>query len=166
MAAQPSHLWERISALRDEVLNVAELGERDDAGGEVFDAVVRWLLSQGETNPGLDLTLHEALSQRLAWGDPEGMVLASADSVCKRLLESSFRALREPAERMAVAEATAEVGCTVARIVASAVLGRAGRERAALLREEVLQLRLGEALDRQKAEIRQLEAELKSRNGD
>ena len=68
------HLWERIGVLRDEVLGVADLGERDSAGGEVFDAIVRWLMSQGETNPGLDLTLHEAINQRLAWGDPEGVV--------------------------------------------------------------------------------------------
>jgi len=150
-------LWERIRVLRDEVLNTAELGDLDAVGGEVFDAVVRWLLSQGETSPGLDLTLHEALSQRLAWGDPETVVLANADSVCRRLLDASFRALREPVEQMAVAEAVTEVGCIVARIVASASLGRAGRERAATLREEVVQIRLDEELDRQKSEINALE---------
>lgn len=153
-------LWERIGVLRDEVLNTAELGDLDVTGGEVFEAVVRWLLSQGETNPGLDLTLHEVLSQRLAWGDPEAVVLANADSVCKRLLESAYRALKEPAEQMAVAEAVAAVGSVVSRIVSSASLGRAGRERAAMLREEVLQIRLGDALERQKNEIAALEKAL------
>ena len=157
------HLWERIGVLRDEVLGVADLGERDSAGGEVFDAIVRWLMSQGETNPGLDLTLHEAINQRLAWGDPEGVVLANADSVCKRLLESAYRALREPVERMAVAEAVSEVGSVVARIVASAALGRAGRERASILREEVMQIRLKDGLDRQKAELASLQASLAKR---
>ena len=153
-------LWERIRVLRDEVLNTAELGDLDTVGGEVFDAVVRWLLSQGETNPGLDLTLHEAINQRLAWGDPESVVLANADSVCKRLLESAYRALRAPVERMAIAEAVSEVGTVVARIVASASLGRAGRERAAVLREEVMQIRLNDALERQQSEIAALEKAL------
>ncbi len=156
-------LWERVSALRDEVLNTAELGDQLATGGEVFDAVVRWLVSQGETSAGLDLTLHEAITQRLAWGAPEAMVLANADSVCKRLLEAAYRALRDPAERMAIAEAVAEVGVICGRIIASAALGRSGRERASVLREEVLQSRLSDALARQKKEIAALERALKKR---
>jgi len=146
-------LSERIEVLRDEVLNTAELGDNDFSGREVFDAVVRWLVSQGQTSAGLDLTLHETLSQRLAWGDPESLLLANADRVCKRLLESSQRALRDPEERMLVAEGVAEVGVETARIVASAALGRAGRERAAVLREEVLQSRLTETLARMRTEL-------------
>ena len=156
-------LWERVAVLRDEVLNTAELGDELATGGEVFDAIVRWLVSQGETSAGLDLTLHEAVTQRLAWGDPEALVLANTDSVCKRLLEAAYRALRDPAERMAVAEATAEVGGITARVVASAALGRSGRERAAVMREEVLQSRLNDALTRQRAEIAALEAAIKRR---
>jgi hypothetical protein len=64
---------------------------------------------------------------------------------------------------MAVAEAVAEVGTVVARVVASAALGRAGRERAAILREEVLQIRLKDALDRQKAELAQLQKSVERR---
>ena len=150
-------LYQRVAVLRDEVLNTAELGERDGAGGEAFDAMVRLLRVQGDENPGLDLTLHERITQRLAYGDPEGVVLADANSVCKRLLQAAERSFTESFERMAVAESVAEVGSVIARIVASAALGRAGRERAAIMREENAQERLRDALDKQAIEIGQLE---------
>jgi hypothetical protein len=151
---------ERLDALRDDVLHTAELGDRDRKGGEVFAAVVRLLANREEGSSPLDLTLHEAISQRMAWGDPEGVVLADADSVCKRVLEVSRQAFSEPEERLLIADAVCEIGIVAARMIASAALGRAGRERASLLREEVLQLRLQDAVKRQEEELAELSKQL------
>ncbi len=148
--------------LRDEVLDTVEVGDRDPPGAEVFDAVIRALVAYGESTPGLDLTLHDAVARRLAWGDTESVVLADADSVRVRLIAAAQRAFREPAEELLVLEVTAEVACAASRIVALAAVGRAGRERAARLREELAQRRLGEALARQKEETRRLERVLGS----
>jgi len=143
--------------LRDEVLDTADLGDPDPPGAEIFDAVVRALVAYNETIPGLDLTLHDAITRRLAWGDEESVVLADASTVCDRLIASAQRAFREPADEMLVTELAAEVSCSAARIVAMAAVGRAARERAARLREELGQRRLNEALERQKAEAKRLE---------
>jgi hypothetical protein len=142
-------LADQLQILRDEVLDTATVGDRDPPGAEVFDAVVRGLMAYGETSPGLDLTLHDAISRRLAWGDREEQVLTDASAVCDRLMRATQRAFREPRDEMIVLETTAEVGCAAARIVALAAIGRAGRERAARLREELAQRRLEEALARQ-----------------
>lgn len=144
--------------LRDEVLETAELGDRDPPGAEIFDAVVRALVAYNETVPGLDLTLHDAITRRLAWGDEEAVVLADANAVCDRLMKAAQRAFRDTTEQMLVAELAAEVACSAARIVALAAVGRAGRERAARLREELAQRRLNDALERQQAEMRKLRA--------
>ncbi len=153
-----AHLADRVMVLRDEVLETAELGDSDPPGSEVFDAIVRALVAYNETIPGLDLTLHDAITRRLAWGDEESVVLADANTVCERLIKAAQRAFRQSSEQMLVAELAAEVACSAARIVALAAVGRAGRERAARMREELGQRRLSEALERQKAEMKRLEA--------
>jgi hypothetical protein len=150
-------LADRLAVLRDEVLETVEHGDGEPPGAEVFDAMVRAVASHGETIPGLDLALHDAIARRLAWGDREEAVLASTEAVFQRLLKASQRAFRDPVEEMLVAELAAEVACGAARIVALAAVGRAGRERAARLREELAQRRLKDALAQQREDLARLE---------
>jgi hypothetical protein len=151
-----SGVADRVMVLRDEVLDIAEKGDRDQPGADVFDAIVRALAAYGETAPGIDLTLHDAIARRLAWGDTEEVVLADADHVFHRLARAAERALREPAEEMLVLEVAAEVTTQVARIVALAAVGRAQRDRTARTREELAQRRLRDALVDQTATLARL----------
>ena len=145
-------IWSKpFSVLRDEVLDTVEHGDRDPPGAEVFDAVLRALSIGGESVPGLDLALHDAVSRRLAWGDSEEVVLADAEMVFDRLLVATERAFRDPADRMVVIEAATQVAVTVARVVSLAAVARASRDRAARLREEMSQRQLQEVLEKQKA---------------
>jgi hypothetical protein len=156
-------LVEAISVLRDEVLDTVEHGDRDPPGAEVFEALLRALTIGGESVPGLDLTLHDAVTRRLAWGDSEEAVLADAEVVFDRLMTAVDRALRDPADRMVVIEAATQVAVTVARVVSLAAVGRAARDRAARLREELAQRQLREVLEKQRAAIAKLEQETTSR---
>ena len=155
-------LADRVMVLRDEVLDTVALGDREPRGAEIFDAVVRALVIEGDTSPGLDHALHDAIARRLAWGDAEEDVLADADEVCGRFLVAAQRAFRDPAEEILVIEQATLVACATARMVAQAALGRSGRERAARLRQDMSQRRLREALRRQKAELDRLD---KTQNG-
>lgn len=150
-------LADRVLILRDEVLDTAARGERNPLGAEIFDAIVRSLASYEATDPGLDLALHDAVSRRLAWGDDEHTVIADAEDVCDRLLMAARRALSSASEEMVVAEAACQVACAAARIVALAAVGRAGRDRAALLRERATITRLQHAVVAQSAELRRLD---------
>lgn len=152
-------LVEAVSVLRDEVLDTVEHGDRDPPGAEFFDALLRALTIGGESVPGLDLTLHDAVTRRLAWGDSEEAVLADAEAVFDRVMIAAERALRDPADRMVVIEAATQVAVTVARVVALAALGRAARDRADRLREELAQRQLREVLERQRSSIANLERE-------
>jgi hypothetical protein len=156
-------LVEAISVLRDEVLDTVEHGDRDPPGAEVFDALIRALTIGGESVPGLDLTLHDSVTRRLAWGDSEEVVLADAEMVFDRLMVACERAFRDPADRMVVIEAATQVAVTVARVVSLAAVGRASRDRAARLREEMAQRQLKEVLEKQRASILRLEEETTSR---
>jgi len=160
--AEQTDLVEAVSVLRDEVLDTAEHGDRDPPGGEVFDALLRALSIGGESVPGLDLTLHESVSRRLAWGDSEEVVLSDAEMVFDRLNVAVERAFRDPDDQMVVVEAALQVAVTVARVVSLAAVARASRDRAARLREEMSQRQLSEVLDKQKANIAKLEQDLKS----
>jgi hypothetical protein len=152
---------EAVRVLRDEVLDTVQHGDREPPGAEVFDAMLRALAVGGETVPGLDLTLHDAVARRLAWGDGEEVVLSDAESVFDRLLIAVERAFRDPADQMVVAEAATLVAVTVARVVAHAAVARASRDRAARLREEMAQRQLQEALEQQQVTIALLEDEQK-----
>jgi hypothetical protein len=154
-------LTEAVRVLRDEVLDTAEHGDRDPPGAEVFEALLRALSIGGESVPGLDLTLHDSVARRLAWGDSEESVLADAELVFDRLLVSIERAFRDPDDQMVVIEAVTQVAVTVSRVVARTAVARAGRERAARMREEMSQRQLKEVLEKQKAAIERLEHELK-----
>ena len=57
-------------------------------------------------------------------------------------------------------EAAADVVCSTSRILGLAAVGRAGRDRAATLREELAQRRLREALDEQAHNLQRLQAEV------
>ncbi len=151
-----------VQVLRDEVLDTVEHGDRDPPGAEVFDALLRALSIGGESVPGLDLTLHDSVSRRLAWGDSEEVVLQDAELVFDRLLVAVDRAFRDPADRMVVVEAATQVAVTVARVVSLAAVSRATRDRADRLREEMSQRQLHEVLEKQKANIARLEADLQS----
>jgi len=156
-------LLESVKVLRDEVLETVEHGDRDPPGTEVFDALLRALQIGGESVPGLDLTLHDSVSRRLAWGDSEEVVLADAERVFDRLMIAVERAFRDPADRMVVIEAATQVAVTVARVVSLAAVGRASRDRAARLREEMAQRQLKEVLEKQRSSIVRLEFEVKDR---
>lgn len=154
-------LTEAVRVLRDEVLDTVHHGDRDPPGAEVFDALLRALAIGGESVPGLDLTLHDAVARRLAWGDSEEVVLADAELVFDRLMVSVERAFRDLDDQMVVIEAATQVAVTVSRVVALAAVARAGRDRAARTREEMAQDQLRDALDQQKATIQRLEHELR-----
>jgi hypothetical protein len=153
-------LTEAVRVLRDEVLDTVHRGDRDPPGTEVFEALLRALAIGGESVPGLDLALHDAVARRLAWGDTEEAVLADAEQVFDRLMTSVDRAFRDPDDQMVVVEAATQVAVTVSRVVALAAVSRAGRDRAARMREELSQRQLKEVLDKQKAAIQRLEHEL------
>lgn len=155
------HLTRAVQVLRDEVLGPAADDDRDPPGAEVFEALLRALAIGGESVPGLDLTLHDAVARRLAWGDSEESVLADAELIFDRLTSSVDRAFRDPADQMIVIEAATQVAVTVARVVALAAVARAGRDRAARMREEMSQGQLRGVLEKQKAAIQRLEHELK-----
>jgi hypothetical protein len=154
-------LTDAVRVLRDEVLDTALHGDRDPPGAEVFEALLRALSIGGESIPGLDLTLHDAVARRLAWGDSEEVVLADAEQVFDRLLTAVDRAFSRPDDQLIVIEATTQVAVTVSRVVALAAVARAGRDRAARMREEMAQRQLADALDEQRATIARLEHELK-----
>jgi hypothetical protein len=152
-----SPLADRVLVLRDEVLDVVERGDQDAPGADLFDAIVRAIAGYGETTPGIDLTLHDAIARRLAWGDTEEVVLADAERVFERLARAAARGLRDPAEEMLVLEVAAEVASQAARIVAISALGRASRDRSARTREELAQRRLRDALSDQRATLTRLD---------
>lgn len=154
-------LTEAVRVLRDEVLDTVRFGDRDPPGAEVFDALLRALAIGGDSVPGLDLTLHDAVARRLAWGDSEEAVLADAELVFDRLMVSVERAFRDLDDQMVVIEAATQVAVTVSRVVALAAVARAARDRAARTREEMAQGQLKDALAEQKATIQRLEHELR-----
>lgn len=156
-----TEMAEAVRVLRDEVLDTAEHGDREPPGAEVFEALLRALSIGGESVPGLDLTLHDAVARRLAWGDSEEAVLADAEQVYDRLLVAIERAFRDPADQMVVIEAATQVAVTVSRVVALAAVARAGRDRATRTREEMSHRQLKDVLEKQKAAIKHLEQELK-----
>jgi hypothetical protein len=155
------NLIEAVSVLRDEVLDTVGRGEGDPPGTEVFDALLRTLSGGGQSAPGIDLQLRDAVTRRLAWGDSEEVVLADAEGVFDRLMVAVERALRDPADRMVVVEAATEVAVTVARVVSMAAIVRGSRDRAARLREELAQRQLQEVHEKQRMSIARMELETK-----
>jgi hypothetical protein len=102
------------------------------------------------------MVMREAISRRLAWGDDAQAILADADRVCKRLIDAAERSLRDAAEEIAVARAVAEIGCIVSRFVVLEELARSARARSSLLRDELAQSRLRQAIAKQTEEIERM----------
>jgi len=152
-----SHATDRLLVLRDEVLAAAEHGDRELPGAEIFDAIVRGVLARDDTTPGLDLTLHDAIARRLAWGDSEAEIVADAEDIFKRLVSAARRSLTDPGEEAIVIEVAAEVVTATMRIVAVAAASRAARERAGRLREELAQKGLREILAQQREVLARLD---------
>lgn len=150
-------LGERVAILRDEVLDIVESGSEDSPAVAIFDAVVRSLSAGLDTAAGLDLTLHDAVARRLAWGDTEETLLSAAELVFARMARAVQRALRDPDEEMLVLETTVDIVAGTARIVALAGVARATRERAAVMREEAAQRQLRDALAEQERNLARLE---------
>lgn len=150
-------LGERVAILRDEILDIVAGGTEDSPAVSIFEAVVRSLSAGLDTAAGLDLTLHDAVARRLAWGDTEETILSAAELVFARLARAAQRALRDPDEEMLVLETTADVVAGTARIVSLAAVARASRDRAAVMREEAAQRRLREALADQERNLARLD---------
>ena len=154
-----SDLGERVAILRDEVLDIVAGGSEDSPAVAIFDAVVRSLSAGLDTAAGLDLTLHDAVARRLAWGDREETILAAAELVFARMARAVQRALRDPDEEMLVLATTGDIVAGTARIVALAGVARATRARAAVMREEAAQRRLRDALAKQDRNLATLEGD-------
>ena len=84
-----SDLGERVAILRDEILDVVSGGSEDAPAVAIFDAIVRTLSAGLDTALGLDLTLHDAVARRLAWGDTEQAILDDASLVFTRLARAA-----------------------------------------------------------------------------
>ncbi len=150
-------LGEKVAILRDEVLDIVAGGSEDSPAVAIFDAVVRSLSAGPDTAAGLDLTLHDAVDRRLAWGDTEETIVSAAELVFARLARAAQRALRDPDEEMLVLETAADVVAGTARVVSLAAVARATRDHAAVMREEAAQRRLKDALADQERNLARLE---------
>ena len=171
MTVPNSELIEELRGLRDDLLETSQHGDREPPGTEVFEALLRALAvdvaaseaveAAGPQGSAIDQWLLDAVSRRLAWGDSEEAVLADAEQVFDRLLIAADRALADPESQMLVMAAMTQVAVTVSRVVAGAAIARAGRDRAARLREEMTHRQLKAVLEKQKTSILRLERELK-----
>jgi hypothetical protein len=154
-------LSERLSILRDEALNCAEFGD-EATGGEIFDAIRNQLFRSTDTDPGLDLSLHDALSRRLAWGENPAAVLVDCDAVCKRLTAAVLRSFPSPKESTKIIGIITEVACQSARHLARVAAQQTSKERALERREAMVQQQLQSVLDQQEELIRDLSGQLES----
>lgn len=145
----------RLEVLRDEALNTAEFGP-DAPGSEIFDAVVNRLATMGDTEPGLDMRLHDSLSRRLAWGENPSTVIVDCDLVCKRLVAAAQRSFTDPEESTKIVAIITDVACTAARHIARFTVQGASKERAQQRRELMVQRQLRTALEQQEALIQKL----------
>jgi hypothetical protein len=151
----------RLEVLRDEALNTAEYGP-DATGSEIFDAVVNRLITMGETEPGLNMSLHDALSRRLAWGENASTVIVDCDSVCKRLVAAVHRSFPDPEESTKIVAVITDVACTAARHIARFAVQGASKERAQHRRELMVQRQLSSALEQQEDLIQRYKSQISS----
>ncbi len=148
-------LAHRLEVLRDEALNTAEFGE-DAPGAEIFDAVINRLAAMGDTDPGLDMSLHDALSRRLAWGENPSTVIVDGDMVSKRLVAAAQRSFTDPDEATKIVATITDVACAASRHIARLAVQGASKERAQQRRELMVQRQLASALEQQRELIEQL----------
>lgn len=155
-----TQLSERFSVLRDEALNCAELGD-DAPGGEVFEAILACLSHLGEADGGLDLSLQDAISRRLAWGENASAVALDNDSVCQRLLAAIPRSFPEASDATQVVAITVQVACTASRHIARLAVQQASKERALERREMMVQRQIAAAISQQDELISEFTNQLK-----
>ena len=141
-------LVERLAVLRDEVLDAAGAGASDSCS-ELFEAVLSALTLGSESVAGIEVTVQDAVARRLAWGDPEGQLLADAEWVFDRLMVAVERGFRVADDRMAVIEAMTQVAVMVSRAIALNAVARSAKDRASRLREEMAQRQLRDAVEKQ-----------------
>lgn len=154
-------LGDRFSVLRDEALQCTEYGE-SAPGSEVFEAILATLVHLGETEPGFDLSLQDALSRRMAWGENPAAIAVDCDAVCQRLLDAVPRSFPDPSETMMVIDIITEVTCAASRHIARLAVQQASKERALERREMMVQRQLAGALSQQDQVILDLTAQLNS----
>jgi hypothetical protein len=154
-------LGERFSVLRDEALNCAQYGD-SAPGSELFEAIMATLVHLGETEPGLNHSLQDALSRRIAWGDDASTIAVDCDIICQRLLAATSRSFPDPGEASVVISVITEVTCTASRHLARLAVQRASQERALERREMMVQRQLAAALSQQDELIRALTDKLNS----
>lgn len=145
-------LSECLEVLRDEALNTSEYGA-DAAGTELFDAIVGRVARLHETDPGLDMSLRDALNRRLAWGESSSTIIVDCDNVAKRLLAAVHRSFRDPEDAAKVVVVIAEVSCAAAHHLTRNAVQRASKERALQRREMMVQRQLAAALGQQDEQI-------------
>lgn len=154
-------LGDRFSVLRDEALKCAEYGE-SAPGSEVFDAILGGLRHLADTEPGFDLSLQDALSRRLAWGDNPSAIAVDCDAVCQRLLDAIPRSFPDAEEATLVISIITEVTCTASRHIARLAVQQASKERALERREMMVHRQLSAAIGQQDQIISDLTHQLNS----
>lgn len=157
-----NELVERVSVLRDEVLDVAGVGS-SEACSELFDAVLSALTLGSDSIAGIDVTVQDAVARRLAWGDSETQLLIDAEWLYDRLLIASERAFADYDDQMVVIEAATQVAIMMSRALARHAVARATRDRASRIREEMAQRQLLDAVDKQAQRITAKEREASQR---
>ncbi|MEZ4360951.1 MAG: hypothetical protein R3B48_12280 [Kofleriaceae bacterium] len=147
-----SELVDRVAVLRDEVLDAAGGGSSDSCA-ELFEAVLSALTLGSESVAGIEATVQDAVSRRLAWGASEVQLLADNAWVFERLIAAVERAFRDHDEEMVVIEAATHVSVMVSRAIAMSGVARAAHDRAARVREEMAQRQLRDAVDKQAQQL-------------
>ncbi len=145
-------LSERFEVLRDEALNTAEYGE-ESPGREIFDAISRRLskleVVDSDDEMEIDLSLHDALSRRLAWGEDPSAVLMDCQEVSQRILEAVRRSFSSADEAITIFAIVTVVSCAASRHLARVTVERASKEKAAVRRELMAQRQLSSVLEHQ-----------------
>lgn len=141
-------LRDRFEVLRDESLNLSEYGN-DAPGTEVFEAVCYGLSHLGDTEPNINLSLHDALSRRLAWGEDPSTVIVDCDDVSRRILNAVQRSFPDTEESTIIVGLVTSVACAASRHLARIAVQRASKERALNRREIMVQKQLSVVLAQQ-----------------
>lgn len=144
-------LARQLQVLRDEALNCSELGE-DAPGGEIFDTIVHRVEGQRDE---IDLSLHEALSRRIAWGENEGTIIADSDAICRRLIAAIHRSFSQPEDVSMLIAIVTDVSCAACRHIAITAAQRTGRQRARQRRESMVHGQLKTAIEQQESLLRE-----------
>lgn len=149
-------LSERFEVLRDEALNTSEHGE-EAPGREIFDAISYRIDNLQESERAdemdIDLSLHDALSRRLAWGEDPTTVLLDCQEVSQRVLDAVRRSFSISEEAIAIIAIVTVVSCAASRHLARLSVERASKEKGKLRREMMAQRQLKAVLEEQETAL-------------